>query len=116
MKRLILMLLLSAFVGCTDYVGYSGSYYGGSGYYNPWYGYRRHDVIVMPPRRPIPSNPIYRPPSGGARPMNPIYRPPSGGARPMNPIYRPQFGGMRPSMPMTRPSFPSAPRPSPALR
>ena len=102
MKRLILMLLLSAFVGCTDYVGYSGSYYGGSGYYNPWYGYRRHDVIVMPPRRPIPSNPIYRPPSGGAGPMNPIYRPPS--------------GGMRPSMPMTRPSFPSAPRPSPALR
>ena len=102
MKRLILMLLLSAFVGCTDYVGYSGSYYGGSGYYNPWYGYRRHDVIVMPPRRPTPSNPIYRPPSGGARPMNPIYRPPS--------------GGMRPSMPMTRPSFPSAPRPSPALR
>ena len=116
MKRLILMLLLSAFVGCTDYVGYSGSYYGGSGYYNPWYGYRRHDVIVMPPRRPIPSNPIYRPPSGGAGPMNPIYRPPSGGAGPMNPIYRPQFGGMRPSMPMTRPSFPSAPRPSPALR
>ncbi|MCJ7558283.1 MAG: hypothetical protein MUP90_15410 [Gammaproteobacteria bacterium] len=68
-------------------VGYGG-YYGGAGWYDPYYRY--------PPvyGRPV-GPPVYRPPSGGGRP--PSGRPPSG-------------GGGRPA------NMPSAARPAPRTR
>jgi hypothetical protein len=84
-----LVLLIGA--GCESSDGYSGStsvsvgYYGGSGWYDPYYNRRYYGTVVVPPR--YPNRPGHRPP--GHRP--PGARPPGGpSARPLPSRPRPQ--------------------------